>query len=94
MNTPVTFQAYINQALVSLVNIIYIVYLDDILVFLEDLTEYTIAIYIVLERLRIYKLYINLKKYKFNTNIVEFLGFIVGLKGISIDPSRVKTIQG
>ena len=39
-NTPTIFQIYINQALVRLVDIIYIVYLDNILIFLENLVEY------------------------------------------------------
>jgi hypothetical protein len=39
-NAPAQFQAYINKALVELVNIIYIVYLDDVLIFLETKKEY------------------------------------------------------
>ncbi len=46
----------------------------------------------VLEQLQTYWLYTNLKKCKFSTNIVEFLGFIVGPKGISMDPLQTKAI--
>ena len=35
-NALATFQAYINQALAGLIDMTYIVYLDDILVFSED----------------------------------------------------------
>ena len=35
-NTPVTFQSYINQALVGLVDITCVVYLDDILIYTES----------------------------------------------------------
>jgi hypothetical protein len=35
-NTPTTFQLYIYRALGGLVNRIYIIYLDDILIYLED----------------------------------------------------------
>jgi hypothetical protein len=35
-NTLVIFQVYINYILVGLINIIYIVYLDNILIYLED----------------------------------------------------------
>jgi hypothetical protein len=35
-NIPVTFQAYINYILVGLIDIIYIVYLDNILIYLEN----------------------------------------------------------
>ena len=40
MNTPTTFQAYINKALYSLVNNFCIIYLDDILVFSRTKEEY------------------------------------------------------
>jgi len=39
-NTLATFQAYINQALIGLVNIIYIIYLNNILIYLERIKEY------------------------------------------------------
>ena len=35
-NTPITFQSYINKALGNLVNTIYIVYLDNILIYLMN----------------------------------------------------------
>ena len=35
-NAPATFQAYISQALVGLVDTICVIYLDDILIYLED----------------------------------------------------------
>ena len=35
-NTPTTFQLYIYRALGGLVNYIYIIYLDNILIYLED----------------------------------------------------------
>ncbi len=43
-NALVIFQAYINYALVGLVDIICVVYLDNILIYLEDLKEYIEAI--------------------------------------------------
>jgi hypothetical protein len=35
-NIPVIFQAYINYILVGFINIIYIIYLDNILIYLEN----------------------------------------------------------
>ncbi len=40
INTPATFQAYINQALRGLVDDFCIVYLDDILVFSKTKEEH------------------------------------------------------
>ena len=33
VNASITFQAYINKVLINLINIIYIVYLNDILIY-------------------------------------------------------------
>jgi hypothetical protein len=46
----------------------------------------------VLERLRKFKIYCNLKKCRFSTTEVKFLGFIVSTKGGLMDTSRVDTI--
>jgi len=35
-NTPITFQSYIYRALGGLVDRIYIIYLDNILIYLKD----------------------------------------------------------
>jgi hypothetical protein len=87
-NAPATFQAYINQALIGLVDVTCVVYLDDILIFSEDLNHHAGAVKEVLNRL-----YANLKKCVFTTDSVEFLGFIVGPKGITMDPARVATVN-
>ena len=47
----------------------------------------------VLERLRQFRLFANPKKYKFFTTEVEFLGFIISIKGVTIDPRRIDTIR-
>ena len=46
----------------------------------------------MLNRLLIAKLFINLKKYIFNIDIIKFLGFIITFKGILIEKSRVDAI--
>ena len=91
-NAPATFQAYINRALVGYLDKFCIVYLDDILIYSKDADEHTKHLRLILDRLYIYALYANRKKYYFYTDSVEFLRFIVGSKGVSIDPRRVDTV--
>ena len=39
-NTPITFKSYINKALENLIDTIYVVYLDNILIYLKDESKY------------------------------------------------------
>ncbi len=48
----VPLQIYINKALVSLVDIIYIVYLNNILIYSKNLDKYTNYIHQVLKQLQ------------------------------------------
>ncbi|PMD29602.1 hypothetical protein L207DRAFT_445306, partial [Hyaloscypha variabilis F] len=70
---------YINYTLIRLIDITYIIYLDNILIYSKNLEDYI-------------KLFINLDKYKFNIKKVKFLGFILSLNNIVIKASRVITI--
>lgn len=92
-NAPATFQSYINKALAEYVDVICIVYMDDILIYSDDRETHVRDVCAVLARLKAFDLYCNLKKCKFFVNEVDFLGFIVGTQGIRMDPARVETIQ-
>ena len=69
------------------------VYLDNILIYAESKAKCLRNTIEVLERLRQWKLFISLKKCEFFVKQVEFLGFIVGTRGITMDPSQVEAIQ-
>ena len=92
-NAPATFQAYINRALAGLLDESCVVYLDDILIFSDTREEHVRHVNEVLERLEKFALYANLKKCFFFRQEVEFLGFIVGVAGVTMDPSRVDAVR-
>ena len=50
-NASVIFQLYINTALWGLLNVFYMMYLDDIFIFLKNKDEYVTYVKEVLERL-------------------------------------------
>ena len=64
-NTPVTFQRMINQVLNEYLDRFIVVYLDDILIFLDILDKHIKYIYKVLARLEEANLLIEPKKYIF-----------------------------
>jgi hypothetical protein len=69
-----------------------IVYLDDILIFSNSKEEHTEHVREVLDRLRKAKLYVKLSKCEWNTDCIEYLGYVVTPEGVSINLERVKTI--
>jgi hypothetical protein len=92
-NAPATFQAYIHKALSHLVDLICIVYLDDILIYSKEEKEHEHHVKMVLQKLRDYALYAKLSKCTFHTKEVEFLGFVVNTNGVTIDENRVRSIR-
>jgi len=92
-NAPATFQAYINKALLGLLDTIYIVYLNNIIVYSNNYKAHMHHVQMVLERLWEYKLYINLKKCSFYVTSINFLGFIISVNRVLIEKSRVDAIR-
>ena len=94
-NAPIIFQLYIYRALGGLVNCTYIIYLDDILIYLKDEDQYKQHIYKVLERLDKQGLYTKALKYTFNTKQIKFLGYIITPIGIdNLRVARAREILG
>ena len=66
--------------------------MDDILIYSENEEEHAQHVRDVLERLREYSLYVKLSKCTFLAIEVAFLGYIIGIVGVAMDPSRVTII--
>ena len=81
-----TFQAYINKIMWGILNKFCVIYLDDILIYLQTEEEYEQYIKEVLQCLNSANLYTKLLKYKFYKTEVKFLGFLVGWEGVWVDP--------
>ena len=93
LNAPATFQSYINRALVSLVDICCVVYLDDILVFSDSEGDYEKHIRLVIEHLREYQLFAKLLKCAFKQQMISYLGYVIDIEGIKMDLKRIQTIM-
>ena len=93
VNTSVTFQDYINWALTEIVNIFCVVYLNNILIYSETLTEHEKHVKQVLKRLQSFQLYTNLKKCEFSTTKIEFLEFIIFTEDVVMNLQRIEVIK-
>lgn len=92
-NAPATFQGYINRALSNLLDRTCVVYLDDILIYSEKEEDHQDHVAEVLQRLRLHNLFANLKKCKFRTKEVEFLGYVVSTEGVRMEEARVTAVR-
>eukprot|EP00833_Pecoramyces_ruminatium_P005437 jgi/Orpsp1_1/1179469/evm.model.c7180000069456.1 len=92
-NAPATFQSFINYVLRPYLEKFVILYLDDILIFSDDLETHHKQVRQVLETLLENNLYVKLEKCEFDKNEVEFLGYVLSGKGVSIDPKKIKSIK-
>ena len=91
-NAPAAFQRFINEVLGDLMDVCTVGYLDDILVYSDSLEDHWDHVCEVLHHLCTTGLYTNLKKCKFHTDTVEYLGFILSPKGLQMDPAKVSVI--
>ncbi len=92
-NAPATFQTLMNLIFEHLINGGHVVvYLDDILIFMEDttsLSKLTDAVLSILER---HDLYLKLEKCTFAQTSVEYLGIMISNSQVSMDPAKVAGI--
>ena len=68
------------------------VYLDNIIIYLNSKKEYEEYIKQVLSRLYKENMPVIIKKYKFHTKKTNLIGFIIKLKQISMDLKKIKAI--
>ena len=68
------------------------VYLDNIIIYLNSEKEYKEYIEWVLSRLYKENMPVIIKKYKFHTKKTDFIRFIIKLRQISINLKKIKAI--
>ena len=92
-NSPSTFSALINNIFKDLIVLGKVtVYLDNILIFTDDLNEHCTLVHEVLKRLKGCDLFCKPEKCEFEQPKVKYLGVLVSENCIEMDPVKVKGI--
>ncbi len=92
-NAAATFQGYINKILAEKLNVVMIVYLDDIFIYTKSKSKkYVEAVQWVLKQLWKHLLYTNLKKCRFHQKEVRFLGYIVSYQNIQMEEEEITVV--
>lgn len=86
----VTFQTMMNDILRDLINEGHvIVYLDNILIFTEDVEEHRQIVKQVLQIFQENKLFLKPKKCEFERTEIEYLGVIISHNAMKMDPAKI-----
>jgi hypothetical protein len=88
-NAPAYFMYLMNKVFMEYLDKFVIVFIDNILVYSRSEEEH---LYLVLQKLRDYRLYAKLSKCEFWLKQVTFLGHIISKGGISVDPSMIQDV--
>ena len=92
-NSPVTFQAMMNELLRDLINTGKVaVFINDVIVGTETEKGHDELVAEVIRRLEENDLYVKLEKCKWKVREVEFLGVVIGPDRIKMEEEKVKGI--
>jgi len=92
-NAPATFQKIMNKILREFLDHGVVVYLDDKLIYSNNMDDYIKLVQKVLDRLEYHDLGVSLKKSVFHQEEVEFLGYIVKASRVTVSDRKVKSVQ-
>jgi hypothetical protein len=70
-----------------------VVFIDDILVYSKSVEEHEHHLRVVLGKLRAHKLYAKFSKCEFWLEKISFLGHILTVEGVAVDPGKVETVS-
>jgi len=92
-NSPATFQTIMDNIFEDLISEgVVVVYLDDILIFMETLEEHHKITHHMLELLEKHKLYLHPDKCKFEKTTIEYLGVIISHNSVVMDLVKITGI--
>src|SRR5258706_7367245 len=91
-NAPAAFQSFIQWVLHEYLDIICIIYLDNILIFSQTQEAHNAHVLQILHVLDQHGLLASVNKCEFNKESLEYLGFILGKNGVAMHPSKLATI--
>ncbi len=92
-NVPATFQRLINDTLREYLNDFAITYLDDILIYSDDLEMHCSHVHKVLEKLNKRALYVKKSKSRFKTKKIKFLDYVIQSEQIKKNPKKTDAVR-
>jgi len=92
-NASVIFQRLINDTLREYLNDFAITYLDDILIYSDDLEMHHSHMHKVLRKLNERALYVKKSKSRFKTKKIKFLNYVIQFEQIEKNSEKTDTVR-
>jgi len=92
-NAPASFQRWMNEILSEYLDIFCVAYLDNILIFSQNLTDHRRHVRTILKRVEETGLTLKASKCEFHTTEIEYLGYVISLQGLRMDEEKIQTIK-
>jgi len=92
-NAPATFQRLINDTLREYLDDFAITYLNDILIYSDDLEMHHSHVHKVLEKLNEKALYVKESKSRFKTKKIKFLDYVIQFKQIEKNSKKTDAVR-
>src|SRR5882724_1300170 len=92
-NAPSTLQRFMNNIFVDMIDVIVIIYLDNILIYSDNFSEHKLHIQEVLCRLCANGLCAHADKCKFHITSCEYLRYMLSPEGLTKALYKVQIIQ-
>jgi len=92
-NGPSCFQNLMNDVLGPVLGKYCLVYMDDILIYSQNMEDHLVHVEAVLKLLVENKLYAKLSKCKWAQSSTKFLGHEICAEGIKVDPRKVEVVR-
>src|SRR5882724_4642114 len=92
-NAPAAFQRFMNDIFADMIDIIVIIYLDDILIYSDNISKHKLHVQEVLRRLHANGLFAHADKCKFHVTSCGYLGYMLSPEGLTMGLYKVQIIQ-
>jgi len=92
-NAPVVFQQFMNDIFSNLLDVCVIIYLNNILIYSNNMFEHHQHVKEVLKYFCKAGPYAKAEKCKFHSKPVEYLGYILSPSGLTMSDDKIKIIQ-
>jgi len=92
-NAPAAFQRFMNNIFSDLLDVCVMIYLDDILIYLNNMSKHHRHMKEVLKHLCKAGLYAKAEKCEFHSKSVEYLEYILSPSSLTMSDDKIKIIQ-